>query len=280
MPTRLGLRAARAAASRRTACRGGGASSSAASDAWRRASAEIERPAPSAPSRLPRRRLDVDGRRCPGRAASRSPRASRRDGRRAAAGPRRSSGRRRPGASRRRRAAGDDLGEELARWRCRPASGASAGKSRPRSPSPAAPSSASATRVQRDVAVGVAVQARRAGDLDPAERERHRPARTGGCRGRSRCASSAGACRAARRPRARSAGSGHLEVARLAGDDMDRDATGLQQRGLVGPGLGPVGRVAAVAPRGGRPGRTPCGVWAAPSSRGRRSRRHGRPRPA
>ena len=60
-------------------------------------------------------------------------------------------------------------------------------------------------------------------------------------------------------------GHGHLEVGRVAGDDMDGDSTGLQERGLIGPG--PVGgaRDRRSASRSS-PRRTPCGVWAAPSS--------------
>ena len=56
----------------------------------------------------------------------------------------------------------------------------------------------------------------------------------------------------------------HLEIDRVAGHDADRYADRLEQRGLVGPGLGPVGREAAKAARS-RSRRTPCGVWAAPS---------------
>ena len=57
-------------------------------------------------------------------------------------------------------------------------------------------------------------------------------------------------------------GQRHLEIRGIAGDDMDRDSTGLQQGGLVGPRLG-------VRPAGSRPGArgadsgaTPWGVWA------------------
>ena len=69
------------------------------------------------------------------------------------------------------------------------------------------------------------------------------PARTGGCRGRCPSASRrvpastvAARCEIARQR--------HLEVARIAWHDMDRDATGFEQGGLVGEGRGAVRRVA------------------------------------
>ena len=104
-------------------------------------------------------------------------------------------------------------------------------------------------------------------DLDAAERERRRPARTDGCRGRSRYASGRGRRRrAACSPAARSAGTRHLEVGRVAGDDMDGDATGLQQGGLVGPGRRSVGRERGRGASRRTARRTPCGVWAAASA--------------
>ena len=41
-------------------------------------------------------------------------------------------------------------------------------------------------------------------------------------------------------------GLGHLEVARVSGNDMDRDSTGLQEGGFVGPCLRAVGRIELV----------------------------------
>jgi 2-C-methyl-D-erythritol 4-phosphate cytidylyltransferase/2-C-methyl-D-erythritol 2,4-cyclodiphosphate synthase len=43
-------------------------------------------------------------------------------------------------------------------------------------------------------------------------------------------------------------GNGHFQVRRFAADRMDRDSTGLQQRGFIGPGLGAVRRVLGVCP--------------------------------
>ena len=59
-------------------------------------------------------------------------------------------------------------------------------------------------------------------------------------------------------------GHGHLEVGRVAGDDVDGDSTGLQQGGLIGPGPGGGDR-GRRRPSRSRPRRTPWGVWAAPS---------------
>ena len=159
----------------RTACRAAGASSSGLDgrDGQRR-----DRPAGALGAvEVAGRGLDVDGAPRRRRAAPRSRRASGRDGRRAAAArdDRQIDGRRPPAGgldppSRPRRAS--------SRCRCPPGVRASAGKSRPRSPSPAAPSSASHDRVERDVAVGVADQPRRALDRDAAEHERRaRPER-------------------------------------------------------------------------------------------------------
>ena len=111
-----------------------------------------------------------------------------------------------------------------------------AGNRRPRSPRPAAPEERVGDRMERDVAVGVAVQPR------GARRSRSRRARsglararTGGGPGRSRSVGRAGGVAEQPRRACEVRGDGHLEVARIARDDMDGDSTGLQQRGLVGP---------------------------------------------
>ena len=179
-----GARAARTGASPRTACRAGGASSGAP----RRvaiASAEIDRPAPSAPSRLPVEALTLTAAASsPSRAAiARAHRLevggeprSRRDDRQVDAG---------------RAPAGGldptpDLGASSVALSMPGGVRSSAGKRRPRSPSPAAPRRASATRMEDDVAVRMADQPRRTGDRDATEAAAARPARTGGCRDRSR----------------------------------------------------------------------------------------------
>ena len=136
-------RAARTAGSRRSACRAAGRSSRGA-PAIAIARALIERPAPSAPSRLP---VDAFTLTALGSRPSSSAIASRIASRCAAEarpGRRRSSGPRRPAASRRppRRRT---TPSRSSRWRSPRASPASAGKRRPRSPRPAAPSSASHT---------------------------------------------------------------------------------------------------------------------------------------
>ena len=61
-------------------------------------------------------------------------------------------------------------------------------------------------------------------------------------------------------------GEGHLEVRGFAGDRMDRDGTGLEQRGLVGEL--PAGPPAGTSPRhrAAVPRRAPCGVCAAASA--------------
>ena len=89
-------------------------------------------------------------------------------------------------------------------------------------------------RVEGDVAVGMAVQTRRAGDLDAAEPQR--PTRSErvavvpdpGSPGRARPAEQRSRPLEIGRDR-------HLEVGGIAGDDMDVDATRLEQGGLVGP---------------------------------------------
>ena len=89
-----------------------------------------------------------------------------------------------------------------------------------------------------------------------------RPARTGGCRGRSPTRERRDAPATHRVDPAQVGGLGHLDVGRVAGDDMDRDSTGLQERGLVGPRLGAVRRELLVGTRAGGRARTPCGVCA------------------
>ena len=98
--------------------------------------------------------------------------------------------------------------------------------------------------MERDVAVGVAMQARRPVDRDAAEHER--PARPE----RMAVGPVADAIAAGSRRGAAGAsddglldpreirGYGHLEVGRFAGENMNGNSTGLEQRGLVGPGLG------------------------------------------
>ena len=116
--------------------------------------------------------------------------------------------------------------------------------------------------MQRDVAVRVAVQPRGPVDHDATERRgTPRPERMAvlADADAGRAVTGEGRLDPTEIGRLR-----HLDVARISGDDMDRDFTGLQQRGLVGPRLGSVGREPLV---GGpqQPCRTPCGVCAVPS---------------
>ena len=254
--------AARAAGSRRSACRAAGSSLIERASIVASASVEIERPAPSEPSRLPvdALTLTASGVETEGRRDRR--RASPRGARRGAAGARRSSGRRRPAASRRRR--GAPRPRPAARALSTPRGvEASAGNNRPRSPSPAAPSSASATRMQDDVAVRVAMQPRGAGDLDAAQAQRlARPERMRvvpdpGPSARDGSGEQVGDA-------SEVGGHGHLEIGGIAGNDMDGDSTGLQEGGLVGPR--PAGASGAAERRcaGGRVGR-PAGSAPSPS---------------
>ena len=172
-----------------------------------------------------------------------------------------------------------DLGEELAtgdaRGRRRPGrEDAARGR-----PAPAAPSSASHDGVEGDVAIGVAGEPGRALDRDAAQHER-RPGPE-----RMRVVPDPGTDRRTVGGQqgghtGEIVGHGHLEIARVAGDGMDGDCTGLEQGGLIGPGPG--GRRSGPRrPRASTPRRTPWGVWAAPRRRpGRRSRRRGRRRGA
>ena len=242
----------------------------------RRRSAEIDRPAPSAPSRLPVEALTLtaarsspskpgDGRRASrrGAPASRGRAATIVRSTEAAASrpPRRAAGR--PRAAR--------------RWRCRAASARPAGKRRPRSPSPAAPSSASRDRVERDIAVRMAVRGAAHRRSRPRQAPAARRARTDGCRGPMpgpRPAPAAPSTSAG--DAARSAGSGHLEVAWIAGDDMDVDATGFQQGGLIGERLGAVGGEALRRPARSRS--APDALRASARRPARRGRRWLRPR--
>ena len=168
-------------------------------DASRRPSARDRRARrPRSPSRLPRRRLDVDGRsaaspRRPAIAAriasSRAPRRGRAAtivrstlaGAPARAPPSRST----TSASSSR--AGDAARASRASGREEPTEVAEAGGAEQRI----------GDRMQGDVAVGMAVEARGAGDGDAAQRAAARPARTGGCRADARSAS-AGRRRGAR----------------------------------------------------------------------------------
>ena len=151
-----------------------------------------------------------------------------------------------------------------------------AGNSVPRSGSPAAPSRASAIGVRDRVAVGVARQSRRLGDLHATEHERRRIAERDGRRS---------PCRSGTSPvgpgveqglgQFEVAGDGQLQVARLARHDGDGTAAGLDERGVVG-----LDRHRRDARRAARRRGTP-----AASARGRdrhaaRSRRRARRRPA
>ena len=204
-------------------------------------SAEIARPAPSDPSRLPLEALTLTASRSSPRSAGdrvahrsemgAEPRPGGDDGQVDA-------GRAPPGGL-------DPAADLLDQQRARDARAASA--RRPGRPTEVAQRGRAEQRVghgvEDDVAVRVAGQRRRARDLDAAEVERHRRARTGGCRGRCPSASRRVPARtvAARCEIARQR---HLEVARIAWHDMDRDATGFEQGGLVGERRGAVRRVA------------------------------------
>ena len=220
------------------------------------------RPAPSAPSRLPvdAFTLTASGRaavtqRSPPRIASRCAAESR------PCAPR-SSGRPRPGASRRRadgrRPSASSAPAIDASRRLRPG--------REQAPEIAERGRAEqriGDRMERDVAVGMAVEARRPGDLDTAESQRFAgsegwmswpiagPRPSGSAQ--ERCGP------------VEVGGDRHLEVGGIAGHDMHGDSTGLQQRGLVGPCpvLGASGRERR---RGSSARRTPCGVCAATRS--------------
>ena len=98
--------------------------------------------------------------------------------------------------------------------------------------------------VECDVTVGMAGQTRRARDLDPAQAQRRaRPERVA-------VMADPGPGRTPRHQDARHpieiAGERHLEVAWIAGDDMDLDATGFEEGGLVGERVGAVGREAPI----------------------------------
>ena len=110
--------------------------------------------------------------------------------------------------------------------------------------------------MERDVAIRVTDQARHAVERERRRGAGARRARRDGCR--DRCRSTPG--RADGRERDGGAGEigghGHLEVDRIAGNDMDRDSTGLEQGGLVGPrpsALAAVGRAPGGARRDGCP---------------------------
>ena len=124
-----------------------------------------------------------------------------------------------------------------------------------------APEVAQGTRAQQgigdgvkgDVAVGMSGQAGRPGDLDATQDQRRAgPERvtvvTYPRPGRAACCECRGGT-------TEIAGKRHLEIAWIAGDDMDRDATGFQQRGLVGErrraigGKAPVGVAQQLAGR-------------------------------
>ena len=151
------------------------------------ASAEIARPAPSAPSRLPVDALTLTALAVQSEQAARSRRASRRGaspsrGRAAMIVTSTEAGRQ-PA----RRAGRATVAQQLAAGD--PARRPVVGREEPAEVAQGRrPEQRVGDRVERDVAVRVAVQPRRAGDLDAAEHQRRRRARTGGCRGRSRSA--------------------------------------------------------------------------------------------
>ena len=89
-------------------------------------------------------------------------------------------------------------------------------------------------RMQDDVAIGVTMEPRRARDLEAAKPQRLARAE------RMRIASEPGPSNGVRSDQQRGrplqiGGDRHLEVGRIAGDDMNSDFTGLQQGGLIGP---------------------------------------------
>ena len=124
-------------------------------------------------------------------------------------------------------------------------------------------------RVEDDIPVRVAGEPRRTVDRDPAEDEGHPRAE-----GMEVVADADARWSRDRRARPATerrldpgqvAGQRHLEVGGIAGDCMDGNCTGLQQGGLIGPGLGAARREARRTPAAAVPRRTPCGVCAAAS---------------
>ena len=136
----------------------------------------------------------------------------------------------------------------------------SAGNTRPRSPRPAAPSSASQT-AWRAASPSECPWRRGA----PSMRRRRGRAACPGRRDVVLADPDAGGARPARAavgPR-EVGGQRHLEVARIPGDDMDRDSTGLEERGLIGEARFALGREPCVGDTK-QPAAKPCGVCAAP----------------
>ena len=137
--------------------------------------------------------------------------------------------------------------------------------------------------MERDVAVGMAVEPRDAGELDTAEPQRaagpERMAVVADARTRSGPAGPESPSEPCGPREIR--GDGHLEVVRLAVDDMDGDSTGLQQGGLVGPvvaGSAATGRRRRGGRRGGSPaasGPRPASVRSTVASTRRRDPLHG-----
>ena len=227
-------------------------------------------PAPRSTARRPPavevagRGLDADGRRgaSPRSAGDRARIASRASPSRGRAAEDRevdAAARQPPSASARRRS-------PAARgWRCPRGVRASAGNSRPRSPSPAAPSSASATRMQRDVAVGVAVEPRRPGDLDAAQTSGS-PGPNGWRRGRSPVRRRGSGPASRRAARGEIGGHGHLEVAGSPGTtwtgilQASRSAASSVQarRRLGGTRRAPCAGCPAGRPGGSAPPRARC----------------------
>ena len=137
-----------------------------------------------------------------------------------------------PGARPRRREARRPPCAAARRSRRRAACVASAGNRRPRSPRPAAPRSASATACSATSPSEWPARAGTPSTVTP-------PSRSGapGPNGWLSCPNPIrGAAPGAQRllDAAQVVGQRHLEVRRVAGDRMNRDSTGLQQRGLVG----------------------------------------------
>ena len=250
-------------------------SSRAAAPASAIASAEIDRPAPSSPARLPVEALTLTA--TASTPSSAGDRGAHRVELAGQARPRRDDRQVDvPTAPAGRGHAPDDLGEQLARGD--PLGRRGSGREEPAEVAEARGAEQRvADGVERDVAVGVAVQARRARRSRCRRARAGSRARTGGCPGRSR-RGTRGAGEGRLGP-PEVVGQRHLEVARIAGDDMDRDSTGLQQRGLVGPRLGTVRAGIARTPRAAD--RRPDALrrlGGAERRRGRRSRR--RPPPS
>ena len=260
-------RAARAAASRPTACRGAGWSSGSAPRRRPRAP-RCSRPGTLLPLEVAGRRLDVDrGRRRARASAAIASRISSRYGGKARAGADdRQVDRRRardPACARRSTTvANSSRAGDAARRR-------GPGREQPTEVAePGGPEQGVGDRVEGDVAVRVAVQPRRPRDLDRRRAPAASPGPNGWLSSPVPTRSTRPRARGRRSPRQRGlrpveiGGHGHLEIGRFAGECMNGDFTGLQQGGLVGPGLRPARAGTGRTRPGAGADRTPCGVWA------------------